>query len=83
MGGLFNQFWLEFDDFQAKNKGDFEHREYYFILNHPGLINHSVSIWHKKETYHSTEIFGDFACRVCSKVLGIGSAERSWGNGGM
>ena len=79
MGGLINQFWLEFDDFQAKNKGAFEHQEYIFV-NHPDLINNRVHLWHKKQTYHYTEIFGDFACRVCSKVLGIGSAERSWGD---
>jgi hypothetical protein len=27
-----------------------------------------------------TEVFGKFAARVCSKILGIGSAERSWGD---
>jgi hypothetical protein len=27
-----------------------------------------------------TSIFGQFACRVCSKIKGIGSAERSWGD---
>lgn len=27
-----------------------------------------------------TKILGKLACRVCSKILGIGSAERSWGD---
>lgn len=25
-------------------------------------------------------MFGEFACHVCSKILGIGSAEQSWGD---
>ena len=28
----------------------------------------------------TTEVLGKFACRVTSKILGIGSAERSWGD---
>jgi hypothetical protein len=43
-------------------------------------LNSRVYIWHKKETLRFTQIFGKFACRVCSKILGIGSAERSWGD---
>jgi hypothetical protein len=27
-----------------------------------------------------TKVLGKFACRVCSKILGIGLAERSWGD---
>jgi hypothetical protein len=37
-------------------------------------------LWHKKESLRYTSIFGRFACRVCSKILGIGLAERSWGD---
>jgi hypothetical protein len=44
------------------------------------IINGKSYLWHKKETYRYTKIFGPFACRVCSKILGIGSAERSWGD---
>ena len=79
MGTLINKFWGEFEDFQSKNKGPYEHREYIF-KNHPDLSSHKVHLWHKQETLHYTTIFGSFACRVCSKILGIGSAERSWGD---
>jgi hypothetical protein len=37
-------------------------------------------IWHKKESVRYTDLFGKFAARVCSKILGIGSAERAWGD---
>jgi hypothetical protein len=79
MGMLINTFWKEFDDFQSKNKGAYLHRDYIF-KNHPDLINNKVHLWHKQETLPYTDIFGSFACRVCSKILGIGSAERSWGD---
>lgn len=36
--------------------------------------------WHEKYSLHHSKIFGRLACRVCSKILGIGSAERSWGD---
>jgi hypothetical protein len=78
MGELINTFWQEFEDFQGK-AGPYADRKYIFI-NHPDLTNGNIHLWHKKETLRWTQIFGRFACRVCSKILGIGSAERSWGD---
>jgi hypothetical protein len=78
MGQLINTFWQEFEDFQSKI-GPYENREYIFN-NHIDISNGNIHYWHKKETLHYTIIFGRFACRVCSKILGIGSAERSWGD---
>lgn len=78
MGDLINIFWTEFENFQSK-LGPYENREYIFI-NHVDIINGKSYLWHKKETLRYTKIFGKFACRVCSKILGIGSAERSWGD---
>ena len=75
---MINDFWAEFDEFQDK-LGIYENRDYIF-KNHQDLLNDKVFLWHKKETLHYTKIFGAFACRVCSKILGIGSAERSWGD---
>ena len=37
-------------------------------------------LWHQKYSLPFTKVFGFVACRVTSKVLGIGSAERSWGD---
>ncbi len=78
LGNLINDFWTEFEEFQSKT-GVYKNREYIF-KNHADLLNSRVFIWHKKETLRFTNIFGRFACRVCSKILGIGSAERSWGD---
>lgn len=75
---MINTFWSEFDEFQSKN-GVYKNRQYIF-KNHSDLLNSKSFIWHKKETERFTQFFGAFACRVCSKILGIGSAERSWGD---
>lgn len=75
---MINIFWTEFDEFQDKS-GSYSNREYIF-KNHADIINLKSYIWHKKESVRYTNIFGKFACRVCSKFLGIGSAERSWGD---
>jgi hypothetical protein len=37
-------------------------------------------MWHMKNSLKFTDWLGRFACRVCSKILGIGSAERAWGD---
>ena len=34
---------------------------------------------HQKYSLPSTKVLGFVVCRVTSKILGIGSAERSWG----
>lgn len=73
-----NKFWAEHDDFHAK-KGKFGNRDYIF-KNHVDILAGRSHIWHKKESVRYTDIFGQFAARVCSKILGIGSAERSWGD---
>ena len=36
-------------------------------------------LWHYKYSRPYTVVLGYVACRVCSKVLGIGMAERAWG----
>jgi hypothetical protein len=78
MGELINCFWQEFEEFQSKT-GSYANREYIF-RNHIDLTNGNIHFWHKKESLRFTSVFGRFACRVCSKILGIGSAERSWGD---
>ena len=37
-------------------------------------------MWHQKYSLPLTKILGFVACRVTSKVLVIGAAERSWGD---
>ena len=37
-------------------------------------------MWHQKYSLPCTKVIVFFACRVTSKVLGTGEAERSWGD---
>ena len=37
-------------------------------------------MWHQKYSLPFTKVIGFVACRVTSKVLGIGAAERFWGD---
>jgi hypothetical protein len=37
-------------------------------------------MWHIKESLCFTKEFGRLACRVTSNILGIATAERSWGD---
>ena len=43
------------------------------------LDNGKVHEWHDIFSINSTEVLGWVACRVTSKILGIGNAERAWG----
>ena len=37
-------------------------------------------MWHQKYSLLCTRVLGFVACRVKSKVLGIGAPEKSWGD---
>ena len=43
----------------------------------PRMVGH---IWHEKYSLPYTDVLGFVACRVTSKVLGIGPCERGWGD---
>ena len=43
------------------------------------LRNGKIHEWHDIYSVNSTKILGWVACRVTSKILGIGNAERAWG----
>jgi hypothetical protein len=67
-------FWREFEDFQT-GRG-----EVYNGLSDPFSSPRTESephLWHKIWTEPYTEVFGYVACRVTSKPLGCGGAERS------
>lgn len=73
---MVNTFWQEFEEFHGKS-GVYEHREH--IWDTTDIRDGNAHIWHKKNTLRYTLHLGRFACRLCSKILGIGAAERSWG----
>ena len=76
-GKVKDTFWQEWDDFSDK-RGVAYDRD--FIWNGTNIENGETYKWHKLYTLHTTKVLGKFACRVTSKILGIGSAERSWGD---
>jgi hypothetical protein len=63
-----NKFWDEFRDFTT-NSGPFS-----------SMNNGKSYLWHQKYSLHHTKVLGFVACRVTSKILGIGAAERAWGD---
>jgi hypothetical protein len=75
---LLNTFWTEFDQFQLK-EGPYN-RPHIWNPNNGDILRGESHVWHKKNSLPHTEVLGKFACRVCSKIAGIGSAERAWGD---
>ena len=69
-------FWDEFMAFQKK-KHPFNNEARWNASNAKKGESH---LWHEKYSLPYTAVLGFVACRVCSKVCGIGAAERSWGD---
>eukprot|EP00428_Durinskia_dybowskii_P004068 CAMPEP_0170291710 /NCGR_PEP_ID=MMETSP0116_2-20130129/45948_1 /TAXON_ID=400756 /ORGANISM="Durinskia baltica, Strain CSIRO CS-38" /LENGTH=1013 /DNA_ID=CAMNT_0010543199 /DNA_START=29 /DNA_END=3070 /DNA_ORIENTATION=+ len=77
LASIMNTFWFEYEQFKSKS-GPFD-RAYIWNPNNQDLILGTRShLWHKTNSYFHTKVFGKFACRVCSKIVGMGSAERNW-----
>jgi hypothetical protein len=77
VGHILNTFWTEHEHFHAKC-GPYANRQHIWISQ--DLTDGNSHLWHKKNSLRYTSILGKLACLVCSKILGIGSAERSWGD---
>jgi hypothetical protein len=74
---LLNTFWTEWNDFNSRT-GIFEASKFFWMSDD---IDKNLShLWHKKNSLVETDWLGKFACRVCSKIAGIGNAERNWGD---
>ena len=76
-GQVMNSFWEEFEQFHSRT-GPFANKPH--IWNSKDLNTNQSHVWHKKNSLRYTEVLGQLACLVCSKILGIGSAERCWGD---
>lgn len=68
-------FWSEYSLF--KNKLSPYNRPH--IWNSHDIHN-SSHLWHEKYSLPFTKVLGATACRVTSKILGIGACERAWGD---
>ena len=69
-------FWTEYTAFGNK-VGSYYDDE--FIWKSKDISDGNIHLWHQKYSLPFTNVIGFVACRVISKVLGIGAAELSWG----
>jgi hypothetical protein len=76
LGDIIQQFWSEFDDFQTMSGLSYSRP---FIWESEEIKKGNDHVWHKLYSIPYTKVFGKVACRVCSKPLGCGQAERNWG----
>lgn len=79
VANLLNTFWNEYEDFKGKS-GPFDDRPHIWVPSNGDLMKGHSHFWHKKNSIPYTKVLGKFACRVCSKIVGMGSAERNWGD---
>ena len=71
---ILDTFYKELGDFQNK-RGFFNNDKIWFIAAKPDTYS---AEWHRNYSLPFTKILGKFACRVTSKICGIGEAERQW-----
>ena len=71
---VLDKFWDEYGTFQ-NHTGFFARKSIWISAENEQMMHHT---WHERYSYPFTEFFGKLACRVTSKVMGIGEAERHW-----
>ena len=69
-------FWTQYTLFDNKN-GSFDGDG--FIWKSKDIRYGNSHSWHQKYSLPCTKVLGLVGCRVTSKVIVIGAAERSWG----
>ena len=72
-----DMFWSEYTNFN-QNNDPFDGNE--FIWNSKDISDVNSHLWHQKYSLPSTKVLGFVAWRVTLKILGIWSADRSWGD---
>jgi hypothetical protein len=69
------KFWNEYEHFAGRTRC-FARR---MIWSDTDITNNLSHMWHKKFSLPHTKYLGKLACKVTSKITGIGNAERCWG----
>ena len=77
MNATLDMFWTEYTAFDNK-VGSYDADE--FIWKSKDISDGNSHLWHQQYSLPFTKVLGFVACRVTSKVLGIGAAESSWGD---
>jgi hypothetical protein len=75
---ILNKFWEEWDNFNSRTGRVYNAERH--IWKSDDITSNKTWRWHKMNSYNDTNYFGKFACRVTSKIVGIGNAERCWGD---
>ena len=75
----FNTLVDELRDFQNKS-GPFSAEYLWSEEANQHLRDGNAHLWHGSHSLYHTKYFGKLACRITSKICGMGSAERSWGD---
>jgi hypothetical protein len=73
-GEIIDIFWNEFKAFQHKTEPFHQPARW----TSSDVLNGRSHIWHEKYSLPYTKVLGYVACRVTSKLCGIGPAERCW-----
>ena len=71
---IIDTFWNEFKSFQNCDRPYHELHKW----AGPDVIAGRSHLWHEKYSIPYTTVLGFVACRVTSKLCGIGPSERSW-----
>ena len=71
-----DKFFQEFREFRAKT-GAFDKSK--LMWGSSLLDEGKAHVWHDTYSSLNTDVLGWLACRVTSKILGIGNNERAWG----
>ena len=70
-------FWTEYTAFDNMIGSFYADK---FICKSKDIRDGNIHLWHQKYSLPFTNVLGFVTCRVTSKVLGIGAAERSCGD---
>jgi len=74
---IHDEFWSEWHDFRSR--GGLVFNASSRIWKSEMITTNQTHMWHQVNTLYQTKWLGKLACRVTSKINGIGSAERNWG----
>ena len=72
-----DKFWSEFHSFNERSGKVFGSELRKWMSD--DIPNNKSHEWHQKYSLRETKWLGKLACRVTSKITGIGNAERNWG----
>ena len=75
MARVEKSFWYNFKQFSNK-LGIYSPKHIWMSED----IEECPDLWHEMYSDKQAQVFGEVASRVCSKSLGIGEAERKWGD---